>query len=184
MSEPFEIRDRRILGVATGFGWAGVLIALVSAGAGLTWLFEGQVPVQASTDVPGHGTFEGAVLISDPSWVLILLHLATVLCTAGGMLVIMFAVLWLVRCARRGDAFLPRMRSALIAVAAGIVVWTVGGEMLPGAASILAYGVLPEGFHSYSRITIWPVMLIVVLGVIAAVFDVGARLRHETEGLV
>lgn len=184
MSEPYEIRDRRILHVAAGFAWVGIVIALGAAAAGLSVLLDGTVPVQAATDV-GHGEpFEGAVLVTDPSWVLIVLFIATVLCSTGGLAVIMCAVLWLVRCARRGEAFLPRMRSALLAVAAGIVVWTLGSEMLPGATSMLADGVLPAGFHSYSRITIWPAMLVVVLGVIAAVFDVGARLRDDTAGLV
>lgn len=184
MSEPFEIRDRRILSVATGFAWVGVIIALVAAGAGLTWLFEGHVPVQAATDVAGFEAFEGAVLVDSPSWVQVFLHIAAVLCSTGSALVILLSVLWLVRCARRGDAFLPRMRSALLAVAAGVVVWTVGAEVLPGVASMLASDVLPEGFYSFSHISVWPVMLVVVLGVIAAVFDVGARLRQDTEGLV
>lgn len=184
MSEPYEIRDRRILNVATGFAWVGIVIALVVAAAGLSILLDGGVPVQATTDVGSHGAFEGSVVIDDPSWVLIALFIATVLCSGGGLVVIMLAVLALVRSARAGEAFLPRMRSALLAIAGGIVVWVLGTEILPGMASMLADGIMPTGFHSYARVSMWPVMIVVVLGVVAAVFDVGARLRQDTEGLV
>lgn len=184
MSTEFEVRDRRILTIATVIAGSGLALALVPGVAGFITAFTEGVPVQAHTDVGQPEYFQGTVLIHDPSWLLLTVHLLAVLVAVAGQFLVCLAVLGLVTAARRGWTFLPYMRRALVVVGLGIVLWTVGADLLPGVTSMLADSVMPAGFEFFATISLTPLFVVAVLGVIAAVFDVGARLRHDTEGLV
>lgn len=180
-------RDRTILSVAKAVAWVGLAFAGIYAFAGAVYPFQAGngVPAQAFTELPGQeAKFEGAVEIADPSMLLLASYLFSVLVAAGGQVVIMVALLRLVATARAGEAFLPGMLEALKLVGLGIVVWTVGADVLPGVTSAIAYRDMPEGFEFFATFNFAPILIVVVLGVIAALFDVGARLRRDSDGLV
>lgn len=186
MTEPTMVpRDRTILSVAKAVAWVGLAFAAIGGVVGAAHPFQpgNGVPAQTFTEIAG-ARFEGAVEIADPSPLLVGVYLLSVLVATGGQVIIMVALLRLVATARAGEAFLPGMREALVLVGLGIVVWTVGADLLPGVTSAIASRDMPDRFEFFATIGFAPILIIVVLGVIAAVFDVGARLRRDSEGLV